>query len=198
MILLLSPRPLCAQYADYSKNSSVTGATLIFIYCKLNAGQGDKRLLFEELKENNKNANENPLWVSDKDLIQNARETAIETEQCNQLIHYDSFGEYVQAQENKGPKHFSALSKSDQLYVLVLSDYLCKYDSDQMSKFDLMPAEINKAYVKYGVSKISEQNLMGRFMEMTESASTMWLARLRYSNTEGNCLLPDTFWKNFR
>lgn len=186
-----------AQYATYQKSSSVTSANLIFIYCKLKVNQGDKRLLFEELRKNNKNANENPLWINDKDLLQDARETANKSELCNPLLKYSTYGEFVMTKYNMGPKHFSSLTKADQLYALTLSEYLCKYDTDELSKFNSLPADINKAHVENGLPEISDESIGLKLEEMIQGASTLWLARMRNFNPDGNCLLPDSFRKIF-
>ena len=193
IIALLASTPAKAKYADYAKEGSLAHSNLSFIYCKLNANQGNKSKMFKELQENVKNANENPAWINDQDLIKDAKESAADPSFCTSFLEYQTYVAWVKGQSEKGPKHFSSLSTPDQIIVLALSKYMCKYGPNDMSKYIPMTGEINAIYKKIGIPKTTQKKVWEKIDNLYEGGSLLWLARLRHWNSTGDCSLPPGF-----
>ncbi len=193
IIALLASTPAKAKYADYAKEGSLTHSNMTFIYCKLNAKQGNKDEMFKELHKNVKNANENPAWISDQDLIKDAKEAVTIPGFCDSLLEYKTYEAWVRGQSSKGPKHFSSLSTPDQIIALTLSRYMCKYGTGDMSRYDTMTGEINEIYKNIGISKATEKEVWGKVKNLDDGGSVLWLARLRNWNSTGDCSLPPGF-----
>ena len=127
----------------------------MFNMCKLNAGQGNEKVLWEQLVLNNKSMNEDPAWMTDPELIESATQSAKTPGFCDSILQADSCQDCVENQDSMGPKHYSSLSIADKIIVETVATFICKYGTDDMAKFNPVSDEVNRIYSQKRIPQLS-------------------------------------------